>query len=67
MLNKFKFWLINKLMKGGVNNMLLICVTLITYKYITFAQCPPSLQTEIRKMLLVAGLDENGNPIVTEL
>lgn len=46
--------------------MVLVCVTLITYGYKTFAQCPPNLQPEIKAMLLAMGLDENGAPIVTE-
>ncbi|MBU3102010.1 MULTISPECIES: hypothetical protein [Clostridium] len=46
--------------------MLLVCVTLITYKYRTFAQCPTSFQPEIKSMLLAMGLDENGNLIVAE-
>lgn len=65
MFNNLKFWIIKKLMKGG-DNMLLVCVTLITYKYRTFAQCPTSFQPEIKSMLLAMGLDENGNLIVAE-
>lgn len=59
----FRIWLINKLLGG--DSMVLVCVTLIVNGYKTFAQCPVSLQPEIRATLLAMGLDENGTPIVT--
>ena len=45
--------------------MVLVFVTLIIYGSKTFSDVPPSLQDAVRAELLVAGLDENGDPIVT--
>lgn len=63
MFNKFAFFIVNKLLKGG-DTMVIVCVTLIVNGYLTFARCPANLQPEIKAALLAMGLDENSNPIV---
>ena len=45
--------------------MVLVFVTLIIYGSKTFSQVLVSLQDAVRAELLVMGLDQDGNPIVT--
>ena len=47
-----RHWLINKLMKGGKFDMAVVYATLIIRGARTFAQVPPTLQEQVRQVLI---------------
>lgn len=63
MLNKLK--LIYQILKGDIN-MIDLYVCLIINGRRTFAQVPTKFQAAVKADLAAIGLDENGNPVVTQ-
>lgn len=50
-------------MKGGVEDMIIVYVTLIIYNRRTYESVPENLQPAVKEELLVMGLGTDGKPL----